>query len=85
VSGTGRLFAARHRPDKAALRVISAPAAWSRARRVSRGNAATGRECSTPTRGHLHPTVMVDEAQPNLLDPAGDGNRALDRIRAASR
>ena len=32
----------------------------------------------------LYPTVMVDDAQPNLLDPAGDGKRVLDRIRAAS-
>ena len=32
----------------------------------------------------LHPTVMVDDAQTNLLDPAGSGKRVLDRIRAAS-
>jgi len=27
---------------------------------------------------------MVDDAQTNLLDPAGSGKRVLDRIRAAS-
>lgn len=32
----------------------------------------------------LHPTMMVDHSQVNLLDPAGDGRRVLDRIRAAS-
>ena len=32
----------------------------------------------------LHPTLMVDHSQANLLDPAGDGKRVLDRIRVAS-
>jgi poly-gamma-glutamate capsule biosynthesis protein CapA/YwtB (metallophosphatase superfamily) len=32
----------------------------------------------------LHPTVMVDYAQTNLLDPSGDGKRVLNRIRDAS-
>jgi poly-gamma-glutamate capsule biosynthesis protein CapA/YwtB (metallophosphatase superfamily) len=32
----------------------------------------------------LHPTLMVDHSQVNLLDPAGDGKRVLDRIRLAS-
>ena len=32
----------------------------------------------------LHPTLMVDHSQANLLDPAGDGKRVLDRIRIAS-
>jgi hypothetical protein len=32
----------------------------------------------------LHPTLMVDHSQANLLDPAGDGRRVLDRIRVAS-
>jgi poly-gamma-glutamate capsule biosynthesis protein CapA/YwtB (metallophosphatase superfamily) len=32
----------------------------------------------------LHPTLMVDHSQPNLLVPAGDGKLILDRIRLAS-
>lgn len=32
----------------------------------------------------LHPTIMVDHSQVNLMDPAGDGQRVLDRIRKAS-
>ena len=32
----------------------------------------------------LHPTVMVDLVQPNLLDPAGDGRVVIERMRRAS-
>jgi poly-gamma-glutamate synthesis protein (capsule biosynthesis protein) len=32
----------------------------------------------------LHPTLMVDHSQVNLLDPAGDGRAVLNRIRLAS-
>jgi hypothetical protein len=32
----------------------------------------------------LHPTLMVDHSQVNLLDPAGDGKLVLNRIRLAS-
>ena len=32
----------------------------------------------------LHPTLMVDHSQVNLLDPAGDGKPVLNRIRLAS-
>ena len=37
-----------------------------------------------PTQIRLHPTVMVDLVQPNLLDAAGDGRVVIDRIRNAS-
>jgi hypothetical protein len=37
-----------------------------------------------PIQIRLHPTVMVDVVQPNLLDPAGDGRVVIDRIRRAS-
>jgi poly-gamma-glutamate capsule biosynthesis protein CapA/YwtB (metallophosphatase superfamily) len=37
-----------------------------------------------PTQIRLHPTVMVDVVQPNLLDPAGDARVVIDRIRRAS-
>jgi poly-gamma-glutamate synthesis protein (capsule biosynthesis protein) len=33
----------------------------------------------------LHPTMMVDHSQVNLMDPAGDGKLVLDRIKTASR
>jgi hypothetical protein len=33
----------------------------------------------------LHPTLVIDQAQPNLLDPAGDGQRVLKRMRDASK
>lgn len=33
----------------------------------------------------LHPTILIDKSQPNLLDPAGDGRVVLDRVRKASR
>ncbi|MGI8621994.1 MAG: CapA family protein, partial [Solirubrobacteraceae bacterium] len=32
----------------------------------------------------LHPTLVIDQAQANLLDPAGDGQRVLKRIRDSS-
>ena len=32
----------------------------------------------------LHPTLILDRSQPNLLDPATDGLPLLDAIRAAS-
>jgi hypothetical protein len=32
----------------------------------------------------LHPTLMLDGAQPNLLDPAGDGAALLADVRTAS-
>ena len=37
-----------------------------------------------PAQIRLHPTVMVDLVQPNLLDAAGDGRVVIDRIRRAS-
>jgi hypothetical protein len=32
----------------------------------------------------LHPTIIVDQAQPNLLDPEGDGQRVIDLVRDGS-
>jgi poly-gamma-glutamate capsule biosynthesis protein CapA/YwtB (metallophosphatase superfamily) len=37
-----------------------------------------------PTQVRLHPTVMVDLVQPNLLDAAGDGTVVIKRMRKAS-
>ncbi len=37
-----------------------------------------------PAQIRLHPTVMVDLIQPNLLDAAGDGAVVIERIRKAS-
>jgi len=37
-----------------------------------------------PTQIRLHPTVMVDLVQPNLLDAAGDGKVVIERVRQAS-
>jgi poly-gamma-glutamate capsule biosynthesis protein CapA/YwtB (metallophosphatase superfamily) len=37
-----------------------------------------------PAQIRLHPTVMVDRVQPNLLDPAGDGAVVIKRMRTAS-
>jgi poly-gamma-glutamate capsule biosynthesis protein CapA/YwtB (metallophosphatase superfamily) len=37
-----------------------------------------------PTQIRLHPTVMVDLVQPNLLDVAGDGKVVIKRMRKAS-
>lgn len=37
-----------------------------------------------PTQVRLHPTVMVDLVQPNLLDPAADGAVVIRRMRKAS-
>lgn len=37
-----------------------------------------------PAQIRLHPTVMVDLVQPNLLDPAGDGKVVIERMRKAS-
>ncbi len=33
----------------------------------------------------LHPTLILDGSQPNLLDPAGDGAALLGQVRAASK
>ena len=33
----------------------------------------------------IHPTIELDRSQPNLLDPARDGQVVLDRVRDASR
>jgi poly-gamma-glutamate synthesis protein (capsule biosynthesis protein) len=33
----------------------------------------------------LHPTLVIDSAQPNFMDPEGDGRIVLDRVRDASR
>jgi poly-gamma-glutamate capsule biosynthesis protein CapA/YwtB (metallophosphatase superfamily) len=33
----------------------------------------------------LHPTLVIDQAQPNFLDPAGDGQRVLKRMKDASK
>ncbi len=32
----------------------------------------------------IHPTLLIDQSQPNFLDPAGDGARVLDQVRRAS-
>ncbi len=32
----------------------------------------------------LHPTIILDQSQPNLLDPGGDGTIVLDRLYRAS-
>jgi poly-gamma-glutamate capsule biosynthesis protein CapA/YwtB (metallophosphatase superfamily) len=32
----------------------------------------------------LHPTLILDRCQPNLLDPAGDGSTMLNAVRKAS-
>jgi poly-gamma-glutamate capsule biosynthesis protein CapA/YwtB (metallophosphatase superfamily) len=37
-----------------------------------------------PVQIRLHPTVIVDQAQPNLLDPATDGKVVIERMRRAS-
>jgi hypothetical protein len=37
-----------------------------------------------PAQIRLHPTVMIDLVQPNLLDPAGDGAGVITRMRTAS-
>jgi poly-gamma-glutamate capsule biosynthesis protein CapA/YwtB (metallophosphatase superfamily) len=33
----------------------------------------------------MHPTLILDRAQPNLLDPSGDGNVVLDQVYGASK
>jgi poly-gamma-glutamate synthesis protein (capsule biosynthesis protein) len=33
----------------------------------------------------LHPTLILDQAQPNLLDPEGDAQRVIDQMRGGSR
>jgi poly-gamma-glutamate synthesis protein (capsule biosynthesis protein) len=33
----------------------------------------------------LHPTLILDQAQPNLLDPEGDAQRVIDQMRDGSR
>ncbi len=37
-----------------------------------------------PVQVRLHPTVMIDLVQPNLLDPATDGAVVIQRMRKAS-
>ena len=37
-----------------------------------------------PAQVRLHPTVMVDLVQPNLLEAAGDGAVVIERMREAS-
>jgi poly-gamma-glutamate capsule biosynthesis protein CapA/YwtB (metallophosphatase superfamily) len=37
-----------------------------------------------PVQVRLHPTVMVDLVQPNLLDPVTDGAVVIERMRKAS-
>jgi len=37
-----------------------------------------------PAQIRLHPTVMVDLVQPNLLEPAGDGAAVIERMQKAS-
>ena len=32
----------------------------------------------------LQPTIEIDDSQPNLLDPSGDGQVVLDEVRKAS-
>jgi poly-gamma-glutamate capsule biosynthesis protein CapA/YwtB (metallophosphatase superfamily) len=32
----------------------------------------------------IHPTLLIDQSQPNFLDPAGDGTRVVDQVRQAS-
>jgi poly-gamma-glutamate synthesis protein (capsule biosynthesis protein) len=39
---------------------------------------------STLRQAWLHPTLVIDQAQPNFLDPAGDGRRVLQQVRRAS-
>jgi poly-gamma-glutamate capsule biosynthesis protein CapA/YwtB (metallophosphatase superfamily) len=36
------------------------------------------------TQIRLHPTIMVDLVQPNLLEAAGDGAVVIERVRKAS-
>jgi poly-gamma-glutamate synthesis protein (capsule biosynthesis protein) len=33
----------------------------------------------------LHPTLVIDQSQPNFMDPAGDGQRVLQQVRTASK
>jgi hypothetical protein len=40
---------------------------------------------SRPVQVRLHPTVIVDLAQPNLLDPATDGALVIERMHVASK
>ncbi len=37
-----------------------------------------------PVQVRLHPTVIIDLVQPNLLDPATDGAVVIERMRKAS-
>ena len=39
---------------------------------------------STLAQAWLRPTLILDGAQPNLLDPAGSGKVVLDRVFGAS-
>jgi hypothetical protein len=40
---------------------------------------------STLRQAWLHPTLVIDQSQPNFMDPAGDGKRVLQQVRNASR
>ena len=40
---------------------------------------------STLVQVRLHPTIILDGAQPNFLDPAGDGRVVLGQLYDASR
>jgi hypothetical protein len=42
-------------------------------------------EGSTLRQVRLRPHVILDQAQPNFLDPAGDGAAVLKQVRAASK
>ena len=33
----------------------------------------------------LHPTLVIDQSQANLMSPSGDGQRVLKRMRDASK
>jgi poly-gamma-glutamate capsule biosynthesis protein CapA/YwtB (metallophosphatase superfamily) len=39
---------------------------------------------STLRQARLHPTLVIDQSQPNFMDPAGDGQRVLQQVRKAS-
>ena len=39
---------------------------------------------ATLAQARLHPTLIVDESQPNFLDPSRDGRIVLERVREAS-
>jgi hypothetical protein len=39
---------------------------------------------STLRQARLHPTLLIDQSQPNFMEPAGDGRRVLEQVRTAS-